>query len=46
MIRFEEQAVLQTTIQDMEEKLWKRFIPNIKEEYEIWLLKRGDEAIY
>ncbi len=41
IIRFEEQAIPQTSILDLEERLWKRFIPDIKEEYETWLLKRG-----
>lgn len=41
LIRFEEQAVPQTSIQDLEERLWKRFIPEVKEDYATWLLKRG-----
>jgi ATP-dependent DNA helicase RecG len=41
LIRFEEQAVPLSTMQDLEERLWKRFIPNVKEDYETWLLKRG-----
>ncbi len=41
LIRFEEQAVPQTSVEDLEERLWKRFIPDIKEDYVIWLLKRG-----
>ena len=41
LIRFEEQAVPQTTIEDLEERLWKRFIPEVKEDYATWLLKRG-----
>lgn len=40
-IRFEEQAVPQTAIEDLEERLWKRFIPEVKEDYATWLLKRG-----
>jgi len=41
LIRFEEQAVPQTAIEDLEERLWKRFIPEVKEDYATWLLKRG-----
>ncbi len=41
LIRFEEQPVPQTSIQDLEERLWKRFIPEVKEDYATWLLKRG-----
>jgi len=37
----EEQAVPQTSIQDLEEGLWKRFLPNVNGDDETWLLKRG-----
>jgi ATP-dependent DNA helicase RecG len=30
LIRFEEQAVPLSTMQDLEERLWKRFIPECK----------------
>jgi predicted HTH transcriptional regulator len=38
---FELKAVPLSSMQDLEEKLWKRFIPDVKEDYETWLLKRG-----
>lgn len=41
LIRFEEQAVPQTALSDLSEKLWRRYLAQSNEPYEVVLLKRS-----